>query len=246
MTKKFLKTALVTGASKRIGRAIALSLADNGYSIVVQYNNSKSEALKLCGEIENKNVRAWPIKSDFSRRNDLESLMSKAISLAGPVSVLINNASIFQSGNIDKINIDDFNINMLINAWAPFYLSRAFADNSKRGVIINITDARIPGFAPKNIAYSLSKSVLQSITEICAAQFAPHIRVNGVAPGLILPPAGENDFYMEKLRKKAPLCKQGTPQDVADAIVFLVKNPFITGEILYIDGGRRHKGYCTT
>jgi NAD(P)-dependent dehydrogenase (short-subunit alcohol dehydrogenase family) len=134
--------------------------------------------------------------------------------------------------------VRDFNKNMLVNAWAPFSLSRSFAASVKSGAIVNVLDARVPGHDPRHIAYIFSKHMLMVMTRICAREFAPRIRVNGVSPGLILPPPGKGLSYLEKLKHKVPLRKYGTPQDVADAVVFLASSDFITGEILYVDGGR--------
>jgi pteridine reductase len=240
------KNALVTGASKRIGRAIALSLADNGYNIVVHFNNSKDDALSLCREIEQKNVSAWPIRADLGKPEGSRSLIDRTLGNCGALSVLVNNASIFPPATLDEITLNDFNRNMLVNAWAPLCISRAFAKAAKQGVIVNILDARQPGQDRFHAAYSLSKYALEAITLQSATQFAPHIRVNGVAPGLILPPTGKDFSYLEKLKDRVPLKTYGNPQDIADAVVFLVKSRFITGQIVYIDGGRRQLGSVNT
>jgi pteridine reductase len=236
------KNALVTGASKRIGRAIALTLAEDGYNIVVHFNNSKEDALRLCREIEEKNVEAWPIRADLGKPEGSRSLIDRTLGYCGALSVLVNNASIFPPATLDEITLNDFNRNMLVNAWAPLCLSRAFAKAAKQGVIVNILDSRQPGQDRFHAAYSLSKYALEAVTLQCAALFAPRIRVNGVAPGLILPPAGKDFSYLEKLKDRVPLKTYGNPEDIADAVVFLVKSSFVTGQIVYIDGGRRQLG----
>jgi len=131
---------------------------------------------------------------------------------------------------------------MTVNAWAPLCLSRAFRRFAKRGAIVNILDARRPGEDAAHVAYSLSKLALEGITRICATQFAPYIRVNAVAPGLILPPPGKDVSYLENLKYRVPLRRYGDPRDIATAVVFLVKSRFITGEIVHVDGGRRRLG----
>ena len=241
-TKHSEKIALVTGASRRIGRAIALSLARHGYGIVVHYNSSKDEAFRLCREIERENVNARPLKADLGKPEGSESLIDRSIRCCGSLSALVNNASIFPKATLDNITLADFNLNMLVNAWAPLNLSRAFAKAAKQGVIVNILDARQPGQDRHHVAYSLSKYALEAVTRLCAVQFAPNIRVNAVAPGLILPPAGKDMSYLEKLRDRVPLRAYGNPQDIAEAVVFLVKSRFITGEILHVDGGRNQLG----
>ena len=236
------QNALISGASKRIGRAIALSLADRGYGIAVHYHNSKDEAVRLCREIEGKHGNAWPLRADLGKPQGPQRLIDQAMERCGALSVLVNNASIFPPSTLDEVTLQDFMENMVVNAWAPFCLSRAFMKSAKKGAIINILDARCVGEDPSHVAYSLSKNALEAITRLCAAQFAPDIRVNGVAPGLILPPAGKDISYLEKLKARVPLQKYGDPQDIADAVVFLVKNRFITGEILHVDGGRHQLG----
>jgi NAD(P)-dependent dehydrogenase (short-subunit alcohol dehydrogenase family) len=232
------KTALVTGAARRLGRAIALSLADSGHDIVVHYRSSRNEAEKLCGEIRKKNVKAWPLEADLEDPQDINGLIQRATRCAKGLSVLVNNASIFPPSAIDGVTLDDFNRNMLVNAWAPFALSRSFATSVQSGSIVNILDGRVPGHDSGHIAYIFSKHMLLVMTRICALEFAPRIRVNGVSPGLILPPAGMDFSYVEKLTEKVPLRKYGKPQDIADAVVFLAASEFITGQIVYVDGGR--------
>jgi pteridine reductase len=231
--------ALITGAAKRIGRTIALSLAENGYGIIVHYNNSKNDAIRLCREIEEKGLQAWPLRANLEKPEEAQRLIGRAIELCGSLSVLVNNASIFPAATFNDLTIKDFFLNMTVNAWAPLCLSRSFMKSAKKGVIINILDARRVEEDSSHVAYSISKHTLEGITRLCAAQFAPHIRVNGVAPGLILPPPGKDMSYLEKLKKRVPLQQYGEPRDIADAVMFLVRNRFITGEILHVDGGRR-------
>jgi NAD(P)-dependent dehydrogenase (short-subunit alcohol dehydrogenase family) len=241
---KIKKTALVTGAAKRLGRAIALSLAENGFSIIVHYHTSRNEAIDLCEEIAHKNVEAWPVKADLGNLRAPDALMNASMGFPGSLSVLVNNASIFLADTLADMTAGDFERTMRINAWAPLSLSRAFARKVKKGSIVNILDARLPAFDRSHAAYSLSKSVLMNATPMCALEFAPGIRVNAVAPGLILPPPGKDISYIENLKKRVPLRSYGAPRDIADAVMFLVKSRYCTGEILYIDGGRRHAGYC--
>jgi NAD(P)-dependent dehydrogenase (short-subunit alcohol dehydrogenase family) len=232
------KTALITGAAKRLGRAIALSLADSGYNIIVHYRSSKKDAEKLCRELKNKKVTAWALKADLEDQRNVKDLIKRSVGLGNGLSVLVNNASIFPENTIDSVTLRDFNRSMLVNAWSPFILSRSFAASVKSGVIVNVLDARVPGHDPAHIAYIFSKHMLMVMTRICAGEFAPRIRVNGVSPGLILPPPGKDLSYLERLKTKVPLLRYGNPRDVADAVTFLASSTFITGEILYVDGGR--------
>ena len=233
------KTALITGAARRLGRAIALSLADSGHDIIVHYHSSKNDAEELCRELKSKKVKAWALQADLEDQRDNTNLIQRSLECSKGLSVLVNNASIFPDSTIDTVTLEDFNRNMLVNAWAPFCLSRSFAAAVKSGAIVNVLDARVPGHDPRHIAYIFSKHMLTVMTRICALEFAPRIRVNGVSPGLILPPAGKDFSYLEKLKDKVPLRAYGSVQDVASAVVLLATNKFITGEIIYVDGGRR-------
>ena len=233
------KTALITGASKRIGRAIALAFADSGHNIIIHYRSSKKEAEKLQSEIIKKNVAAWTLAADLGKSEENESLIRRAFALGRGLCVLINNASIFPQSFALSLTLEEFNAAMLVNAWSPFCLSRAFAAKVKRGAIVNILDARVPALDPKHVAYNLSKHMLAAMTQLCAREFAPHITVNGVSPGLILPPPGETTAYLEKLKNMVPLCAYGKPGDIAQTVLFLAQSPFITGEIIYVDGGRQ-------
>jgi pteridine reductase len=232
------KTALITGAARRIGREIALTLARSGYNIVVHHNASVTEAETLCEEIRSIGCKAWPISFDL-RKTDIDvSLISSAMNFSPSLSVLINNASIFPKSTLENCTFDDLTTNTLINAWAPFALSREFQRCVGKGTIINIIDSRIKGIDNAHVAYLLSKMTLEHITLLCAAKFAPDISVNAIAPGLILPPAGKKHTYIEKRKNLNPMKKYGMPKDVAEAALFLCKSSYITGQIIDIDGGR--------
>jgi pteridine reductase len=238
-------TALVTGAAKRIGRAIALALADNGMNVVVHYNRSRADALELVALIRKKGVLSWAVAGDFERRGACEALMNRASIACGKgLSVLINNASIYPESTLADMTIDDLVRCVRVNAWTPLCLSRAFALHTGRkrgrGCIVNLLDNRMSGRDGTHTAYLLSKQLLASITRLCAREMAPKVRVNGVAPGLVLPPAGKTRAYLDKLRKGVPLRAHGTPRNIAAAVVFCVNSPILTGEIITLDGGRRH------
>jgi NAD(P)-dependent dehydrogenase (short-subunit alcohol dehydrogenase family) len=237
------KTALITGAAKRIGRATALALADDGVNVIVHYSSSSSEADKLAAEIKERGVSAWTIKADFSDPAEYEALIDRARTLAGSLDILINNASIFPIEKLEDVTFDGVVSNMQVNAWAPFVLSRDFARLIGRGRIVNLIDSRVTGYDWFHVGYIWSKHVLLSMTRMMALQYAPDITVNGVAPGLITPPPGQDVSYIERLAGTVPLRKHGEPEDVADAVSFLVKSDFITGEVIYVDGGRHLKEY---
>jgi len=232
------KTALVTGAGKRVGRATALALAGEGVNVVAHYGTSAGEVEGLRREIGERGVEAWAVQADLEVAEECEGLMARAVDAAGRMDILINNASIFPASKLENVTLDDLTKAVRVNAWAPFVLSRAFARQVGRGKIVNLLDSRIKGYDRLHVAYILSKHMLAALTKMTALEFAPDITVNAVAPGLILPPPGKEEDYLDRLKNTVPLKRHGDPQDVTDAILFLLKSDFITGQIIYVDGGR--------
>ncbi|MCX7919423.1 MAG: SDR family oxidoreductase [bacterium] len=237
-TKLSGKTALVTGAGKRIGREIAIALAGEGVNIVIHYRHSAAEAKRLQKELTALSVNVWLLKADFEKPQDYEKLVSRAIELTGSFDILINSASIFLPNTIQDVDYASFVQHLHVNAWVPLVLSRSFAKQVKKGHIINLLDTRINSYDFNHTAYIVSKHALAVLTRMMALEFAPNIMVNGVAPGLILPPPGKDYNYLDKLKKTVPLKKYGNPTDVAEAVIYLLKSDFITGQIINVDGGR--------
>lgn len=234
------KVALVTGASKRIGRALAIALAEEGVNIVAHDRRTQeSETARVCGEVQDCGARSWKVLADLDKPEDYETLLARALQTAGSLDILINNASIFSPGTLMDIGYGDVMRHMHVNAWAPFVLSREFARLVPSGKIINLLDTKIAGYDTEHVAYILSKHMLSILTRMCAMEFAPGVTVNAVAPGLILPPAGKDDAYLEQLAQGVPLKRHGSPADIADATIYLLKSDYVTGQIIYVDGGRR-------
>jgi pteridine reductase len=232
-------TALITGGARRIGRAVALSCAAAGMNVVVHYRTSRHEALLLVRELEGRGVRAWACSGSLGNPAGCRALIRKTQMLCEhTLTLLVNNASLFHNSPLSGISLHDITEHIRINAWAPLCLSRAFAKTAKQGCIVNLLDARIAGRDPDHAAYILSKHLLAALTKMCALEFAPRIRVNGVAPGLILPPAGKTEAYLDSLKDRVPLRMHGEADDIARAVLFLASSPFITGEIIFVDGGR--------
>ncbi|OPZ81732.1 MAG: 3-oxoacyl-(acyl-carrier-protein) reductase FabG [bacterium ADurb.Bin429] len=232
------KIALITGGAVRIGRATALALAAEGTHIIVHYNRSGEDAEALAEELRSLGIRAWPLQADFSRREEYETLIERALETAGGLDILVNNASIFPRETLDSVTIESVMENLEVNAWTPFALGRAFASAVGRGAIVNLLDSRLDGYDWTHVGYFFSKQVLELMTRMMALKFAPSVTVNAVAPGLILPPPGEDESYIDKLIYTVPLKEHGQPEDIADAIVFLAKSRYCTGEVIYVDGGR--------
>lgn len=236
-------TALVTGASKRIGRAISSALANDGVNVVVHYNQSADEAGELRGEIIKLGVESWTVQADFGNPDEYGTLIERAVGLAGSLSILVNSVSIFPESRMENITFDGLMQTMQVNAWVPFELGRDFAESAGKGKIVNLLDTRHLGYDWKHAAYILSKKTLFEMTKMMAMEFAPDIAVNAVAPGLILPPPGKDQAYLDKLVHTVPLNRHGNPEDVASAVIFLLKNDFLTGEVIYVDGGRHLRRY---
>lgn len=236
------KTALITGAAKRIGKAASLALAGEGVNIVGQYLTSSSGAEDLSKQLESMGVRCRMLQASLSKRDEYELLFKRAIEASGPIDILINNASIFPPGTLNDATLQELNRNIEINAWVPLILIREFARQTEKGSIINILDTRVKGYYSRHFAYHLSKMMLREITKIAALELAPGITVNAVAPGLILPPPGKDESYLEGLIDTVPLKMHGNTTSVTDAILFLLKSPFITGQVIFVDGGRHLRG----
>jgi pteridine reductase len=231
------KAALVTGAARRIGRALSLGLAKAGVNVVVHYFQSASEGQALCVELEARGVKAWPLAADLGDPSAISTLVARARDVAGPLDVLINNASIFEADSIEGLSYEAMERHLRINAWAPLVLSREFARHTERGHIINLLDTKLESGDRSHVSYLLSKRLLSTLTRMVALEFAPRIAVNAVAPGLILPPLGEGMDYLERLSRGVPLQRSGTPDDVVQAALFLLGSEFVTGQVIHVDGG---------
>ncbi|MDX9973072.1 MAG: SDR family oxidoreductase [FCB group bacterium] len=236
------QVALVTGAAKRIGHAIALGLAEAGADVAVHYRRAGDEAAALCDSIRAKGRRAWAIQADLSEAAEAEALFSQVVDACDHVDILVNNASIFPENTILDVTPEDLHASMAVHAIAPLLLARRMAALGRSGCIVNLLDARVVDYDRIHAAYHLSKRALMSLTSMLALELAPSIRVNAVAPGLILPPEGKPADYLASLAHTNPLQAYGGPEDIASAVLFLVTSRFVTGQVIYVDGGRHLKG----
>jgi NAD(P)-dependent dehydrogenase (short-subunit alcohol dehydrogenase family) len=233
------KTALITGGARRLGRAVALELADHGANVVVHYRQSEREARALVDDIAARGVRAWALSADFDDPGAATGLVRQAIARAGSLDLLINNASFFPTDELATLTFDALVRSLRVNAWAPFALSRAMHEEVGRGHIVNLLDAKIYGEGYEDhVSYLLGKEALARLTRMAARAFAPGFTVNAVAPGAILPPPGRDQRYLDELGAALPLERAGTPMDIARAVIFLLESDFITGHTLIVDGGQ--------
>ena len=232
------RTALVTGGAHRIGRAVCLALASAGAAVVVHYRRSRSAAGSLVDEIARRGGRASSVCGDLESPQEVDDLIARAKEASARIDILVNNASIFGAEDLGAVSLQGFLRNVTVNAWAPFALTRAFARQAEQGAVVNLLDTRIAGLDLAHPSYILSKQLLVAITRMAAAAFAPAITVNAVAPGLILPPEGKDESYLSRLARGVPLERHGSPEDVARAVLFLVESAFVTGQVIFVDGGQ--------
>ncbi len=231
-----MRSALITGGARRLGRAMSLKLAGMGFNIALHYHETSPD--ELSREIRALDVRCEPIECDLSDTAAASNLIGLASASLPSLELLVNNAAIFERASLTDTSDALLDAHMRLNLMAPYRLSRDFSRICKKGQIINMIDANAVKSGTAYAAYQISKKGLFGLTEISAREFAPNIRVNAIAPGLILPPACEGDEYMERAAKKrVPLKKRGHIDDITGALEFLIKSEFITGQVLFIDGG---------
>ncbi len=236
------KSVLITGAARRMGRAIACALAAEGAHVVVHFHRSQEAAEALAAELRQGPGDAWTIQADLADSEQTLRMLQKAISETGGLDFLINNASIFPENSLSETDWPAIEENMRVNSYAPLLLCRAFAERGRPGAVVNLLDTMVADYDRKHEPYHLSKRMLHTLTRISAVEYAPLVRVNAVAPGLVLPPAGKDLAYLESLAHTNPLQRHGGAEDVAEAVVFLLKADFVTGQTIYVDGGRNIRG----
>jgi pteridine reductase len=229
--------ALVTAGSKRVGRAIALRLAEFGYDIALHFNSSSDEAEVAAREIAAVGRKCQLFQRNFSHIDEVLTLIPEIRETMQAPGLLINNASVFERNSLIDARPEDFDVDFNVHVKAPFFLTRDFAQSCENGHVINIVDTGISRCKTDHFTYLLSKKALYDLTMMSAAQLAPRIRVNAIAPGLILPPVGTERQLYERASTDNPLRRTGTPGDVLVALQYLLANEHVTGECLYVDGG---------
>ena len=240
-------TALITGASRGIGKAVAMELASNGYNLIINYNKSKEKAENLVEVIKQKyNVEVFSFKADISKQEEIDQLVKFTFSKFDTIDILVNNAAICIDKEFNDRSVEDFKMTFNLNLFGVFYLSKIIGNkmvSNKFGKIVNISSNNsINGFFPTTIDYDASKSALNILTKNLAIQFAPYVNVNAIAPGWIDTDMNKdlltNDI--KELESQRILKHRiGEPCDVANLVSFLVseKSSYINGQIIVIDGG---------
>jgi len=237
------KTILITGAAKRIGREIALSFFNKGWDIVIHYNSSKNDAQVLADEMNaQRDDSAIIAQANLDNADEIIKLADQTLSKNNRIDALVNNASTFYPTPIGDFSEDDWNSLMGSNLKAPLFLMQSFSKELKKnkGFIINITDINVDKALINHSIYLAAKSGLQTLTQALAKELAPDIRVNAIAPGVILEPPNTEWTTEQKnnIINSVPLGRMGSEKDIADAAIFLSEAEYVTGQILNIDGGK--------
>ena len=237
--------ALVTGAGQRIGRAIALALAADGWSVAVHYRNSEPAAEQVVREILASGGRAVTIGADLAHEAETASLVPRVIDRLGPLGCLVNNASVFENDLALSVTRESWDRHLETNLRAPFVLMQAFARQlpaEASGAIVNLLDERVWSLTPYFVSYTLSKAGLWALTQSMALALAPRIRVNGIGPGPALPSPRQSEEQFRRQVEMMPLGRGTHPDEIAAAVRFILSAPAMTGQMIALDGGQ-HLGW---
>ncbi|HKM06301.1 MAG TPA: SDR family oxidoreductase [Sphaerochaeta sp.] len=233
------RVVVITGSARRVGRALAMHLAKEGYKVVLHCNTSLDEAHGLQQELQAMGYESHVVQGDLSDLTSLESLFTRFVHCFGHLDALINSASTFLNISLEETTVERWQADMALHAGAPFFLSKFLYQHCKNrealGSVINITDTQLTSPPANRPSYYLSKAALAQETTILAKTLAPYIRVNAVAPGLVL--SNGEDGYFSKMEKILPLKKCGSPSDICEAVSYLLCASFVTGITIPVDGG---------
>jgi pteridine reductase len=235
------RVAIVTGGGRRIGQAICLALADAGASVLIHYSHSAEEARDTLAKITTLGGDADCVGADFQNPAvAAPKVINAAYERFGRADILVNSAAIFQPGTLATTTDSDWDRHFAINLKAPAFLCREFAARHQPGrpaAIVNIADWRGLRPVPGHLSYTLTKAGIVTLTRLLAIELAPDIRVNAVAPGAILPPPAAGPDVLQRLAQRVPLKRHGGPSDVTDAVLYLLRSDFVTGDVLRVTGG---------
>jgi len=234
------KTALITGGAHRIGRGLALALARAGCHLILHYNRSATRAQITAAEAEALGARVLLRQADLSRLDDAGPLFADLPEGFPPVQILVNSAAIFPKDTLPDFTIEGWSQTLRVNLRAPVLLAQAFyraLPEDLEGAVVNITDWRTERPYLTHFSYTISKGALDAFTRTAAIQLAPRVRVNGIALGAMLPPEGASDAYWRNVLATVPLARAGGTDSVAETLLYLLRNDFITGEIIRLTGG---------
>ncbi len=245
MKEKRKNTVFITGGAKRIGATITTSLAELGYNIIIHYNNSKSEAKKLCSKINKKKEIAFAVKADLKDENQIKNAFESGKKKFGHINSLINNASIFEYDNLKSVSSQGWNNHLLTNLTAPMILSKLLYKNlpkNIKGDIINIIDQRVLNLTPHFLSYTISKSGLWTLTKTLALELSPKIKVNAIGPGPVIKSKFQTNKEFYRQCKNMPLKTGSTPNEIAKTVEYILCMKSMTGQLITLDGGQ-HLGW---
>ncbi|WP_370511863.1 SDR family oxidoreductase [Telmatospirillum sp. J64-1] len=240
------RVALVTGAAKRIGRAIALDLARHGWDVAVHYNGSAQDAAEVVSAIEALGRRAVAVQAELAREEEVAALLPQAEAALGPVGCLINNASLFEEDSVLTASRESWDAHMNVNLRAPFVLIQEMArrlPENAQGAVINLIDERVWNLTPWFTTYTLSKAGLWTLTQTLALALAPHIRVNAIGPGPALPSKRQTQEQFDRQCADMPLRRGTSPQEICETVRFILAASSMTGQMIALDGGQ-HLGWA--
>jgi NAD(P)-dependent dehydrogenase (short-subunit alcohol dehydrogenase family) len=238
--------ALVTGAAKRIGRALTLALAEAGYAVAIHHHASRAAAEALAGEIKRAGGKAIALAADLADEAAVKELLPRTVAALGPIGVLVNNASIFENDTAMTVTRESWDHHHAVNLRAPFVLIQEFArllPSEAGGVVVNLLDERVWNLTPYFVSYTLTKDALWTLTRTMALALAPRIRVNGIGPGPTLPSARQSDEQFLERCQSLPLQRGTSPEEIGAALRFILAAPAMTGQMIALDGGE-HLGWA--
>ncbi len=241
MTEKDSRVALVTGAGQRIGRAIALDLAGHGWSVAVHHHDSAEAARSVVEEIRTLGQRATAIEADLADGHRASTLIGEAAGALGPLTLLVNNASVFEDDRVDTATRASWDAHMAVNLSAAFWLIQSFAKGLPArtpGNAINMIDQRVWNPTPYFVSYTVSKAGLWTLTQTLALALAPRIRVNAIGPGPTLVSRHQTEAEFMAQCEAMPLGRGTTPQEICEAVRFILAQPAMTGQMIALDGGQ--------
>jgi len=235
------RAALVTGGGRRLGRALALALAEAGFAVAVHCRASTDEAQATAAELRGFGVRAAIVVADLTREDDVAGLVRLAAREIGPIGVLVNNASVFERDEWDTADRASWDRHMEPNLRTPFSLAQAFARDlpiDAAGVVVNMLDQRVWSLTPHFVSYTVSKAGLWALTQSLALALAPQIRVNGIGPGPALPSPRQSQAQFDRQCASTPLAHGTSPDEVGRALLAILALPSMTGQMIALDGGQ--------
>jgi len=233
-----LPLALVTGGARRLGRAFGLALARQGFAILLHYHHSEEEAASTADAIRALGMPVYPVQADLTSSTKIESLFSTLEALPHPLKVLVNSAALMPRGDVRTLSAADFDAAIALNLRAPFLCAQEAAKRmDDGGLIVNVTDIGAQKAWSGFPAYTVSKAGLESLTRVLARSLAPMIRVNAIAPGLVLPSEYVSEEEWKRLVERLPLKRPATADEITSALEFLLENEYITGQTIVVDGG---------